>query len=257
MKLTILGAAGARTPLMIEAIVRRQEKMGIDELDLMDIDTDHLSLIYSLALSNSDQFKFKVVTTSDADLALKEADYVITTFRVGGMESRSIDERIPLNLGIIGQETTGPGGFSMALRSLPVLWDYVAKMRRLCPDAWLINFANPAGLMTESLQNVCHWEKSVGICDGPVTPLPVISAILQVPQSELYLDYFGLNHLGWTRAVVYNHRNYLPDLLKMLKSAGGMPGMPIQADLIESLGMLPNEYLYYYYHSKEAVQHFQ
>jgi 6-phospho-beta-glucosidase len=121
MKLTILGAAGVRTPLMIKAIARRQESIGIDELDLMDIDADHLDLIYSLVLSEQEKFKFKVIKTTDADAALKNADFVITTFRVGGIESRSIDERIPLNLGVIGQETTGPGGFSMAIRSLPVL----------------------------------------------------------------------------------------------------------------------------------------
>jgi 6-phospho-beta-glucosidase len=254
MKLTILGAAGVRTPLMIKAIARRQDSIDIDELDLMDIDGEHLELMYSLCRQEQDKFKFKVVKTTDAEIALKNADFVITTFRVGGIESRAVDERIPLNLGVIGQETTGPGGFSMAIRSLPVLWAYVEKMRRLCPDAWLINFANPAGLMAESLQNICGWEHSVGICDGPISPLPIISSIIKVPQKEIFMDYFGLNHLGWTRAITYNHHDYLPELIQMLKAVGGVPGLHINLDTIEALKMLPNEYLYYYYHSREAVQ---
>jgi 6-phospho-beta-glucosidase len=108
--------------------------------------------------------------------------------------------------------------------------------------------------MTESLRSVCNWEKSVGICDGPITPLPVISAIIHAPQKDIFLDYFGLNHLGWTRAITYNHHDYLPELIQMLKAAGGVPGLHISLETIESLGMLPNEYLYYYYHSREAVQ---
>lgn len=254
MKLTILGAAGVRTPLILRAIAERQDAVDIKELDLMDIDSERLELMYALALPALQNIHFKIVKTMDADAALKNADYVITTFRVGGIESRAIDERVPLNVGVLGQETTGPGGFSMAIRSLPVLWAYVEKMRRLCPNAWLINFANPAGLMTESLRNICGWERSVGICDGPIAPLKVIASMINAPAEDIFLDYFGLNHLGWIRAVVYNNHDYLPELIQALKAAGGIPGFHISVDLVESLGMLPNEYLYYFYHSREAVE---
>jgi 6-phospho-beta-glucosidase len=254
MKLTIIGAAGVRTPLIVEAIIHRQERMGIDELALMDIDADHLEIIGALTRPIEKEARFKITRTTESRQALEGADFVITTFRVGGIESRVIDEQVPLKRGILGQETTGPGGFAMGMRSIPVLLDYVDIMREVCPRAWLINFANPAGMLTEALGRVAHWDRAVGICDAPSSMQRVAAAILGVPHNEVYLDYFGLNHLGWVRSVRHNGQDYMPELIKMAQAAGGIPGMPIEAGLIATLGMIPNEYLYYYFYAKQAVR---
>ncbi len=252
MKLTIIGAAGVRTPLIIDEIINRQDRIGITELCLMDIDSERLELIAAVTAAgeSSNRLRFSINRTTDAIKALSGADYVITTFRVGGIESRVIDERVPLDLGIIGQETTGPGGFAMGLRSIPVLADYARLMQQYCPDAWLINFANPSGMMTEALQNYIHFDKAIGICDGPTGVINVAAQVLGVSANEIYAEYFGLNHLGWFKSINTGQVDRQPELIQMLVSAGGVPGLDIDPGLIASLKMIPNEYLFYYYHSQ-------
>ncbi len=129
-----------------------------------------LDLIAAVTAETENQpgIRFAITRTTDAEQALEGADYVITTFRVGGSELRVIDERVALRLGYLGQETTGPGGFAMGLRSIPVLLAYIDQMKRLCPDAWLINFANPSGMLAEAVSRVAGWQRCVGICDAPL-----------------------------------------------------------------------------------------
>jgi len=256
MKIAILGAGGVRTPLIVQAMAQRQAQLGVTELVLMDVDADRLAAIGALIdlAAQQDAPAFAITRTTDARAALAAADFVITTFRVGGIASRVVDERVPLRHGVLGQETTGPGGFAMAMRTIPVLLDYLALMREQCPAAWLINFANPAGLLAEAAIRVGRWERTVGICDAPQGMARVAAAILGVPPDALFLDYFGLNHLGWVRAAVVNGQDHLPEFIEMFRRAGGMPGLPFAPDFIAALGMIPNEYLYYYYHAAQAVR---
>ncbi len=253
MKLTIIGAAGVRTPLIVSAIIERQERLQLDELALMDIDGERLDIIGALTAPLEAQAHFRITRTLDARAALAEADFVITTFRVGGIESRIVDERVPLDLGVLGQETTGPGGFAMGMRSIPVLLEYLSLMNEVCPHAWLINFANPAGMLAEAAIRAGGWRRTVGICDAPAAMLRVASAVLDAPPEQVYLDYFGLNHLGWVRSVRCRGEDHLPGLIAMIQAAGGLPGLPFDPEFIAALGMIPNEYLFYYYHSRQAV----
>lgn len=256
MKLTIIGAAGLRTPLIVEEIIRRQELLHITELWLMDIDGRRLQIIAAITApaENDSGTHFAIHRTTDAEEALRGADYVITTFRVGGIESRIIDEKVALNLGFLGQETTGPGGFAMGIRSIPVLLKYIDLMREVCPNAWLINFANPSGMMAEAVSEYGGWQRTVGICDGPSSMLEIIAQLAGVPLDELAMEYFGLNHLGWVRAITHKQTNIVPQLVLLLEQIGHVPGFHIDTHLVASLGMIPNEYLYYYYHSRQAVQ---
>ena len=255
MKIAILGAGGVRTPLLLQALASRQERLGLDELALMDIDAERLALMAAVTASaeRGGQMRFRIVRTTDAEIALANADYVITTFRVGGTAGRVADERVPLRHGVLGQETTGPGGFALALRSIPVLLAYLDQMQRLCPQAWLINFANPAGLLAEAATRVGGWPRTVGICDAPAGMARVAAALLAAPMDEVFLDYFGLNHLGWVRAVTYRNRDHLPEFMGMIRKMDRMPGLPFHGEFIVGLGLIPNEYLYYYYHDREAV----
>jgi 6-phospho-beta-glucosidase len=255
MKITIIGGAGLRTPILIKAILARQDRLDIHELALMDIDEERLEIIGALTspLEKSLDTKFRIFRTIDPVTALKDADFVITTFRVGGIESRAIDERVPLNHGVLGQETTGAGGFAMGIRSIPVILDYVKLMKSYCPNAWLINFANPAGLLTEAVIRQTGWSRIVGICDGPSSMHLVIASLLGAKPEEIYLDYFGLNHLGWIKRILFQERDYLPEILELIKSSESIPGLPFDPQLVINLGMIPNEYLYYYYYSTQSV----
>ncbi len=257
MKIAIIGAGGVRTPLIIQAIRRRQDRLGITELSLMDIDGERLALIGALTspIEQAPGTGFHVTRTTDPRLALRQADFVITTFRVGGIESRVIDERVPLGYGILGQETTGPGGFAMGMRSIPVILEYVRLMQEECPQAWLINFANPAGMLTEAVISNSAWRRVVGICDAPASMHQVIAAVLGVDPGEVHLDYVGLNHLGWILRVMHGNRDRLPELIRSIKSSGQVPGLPFDVSLVASLGMIPNEYLYYYYYTIQAVNY--
>jgi 6-phospho-beta-glucosidase len=259
VKIAILGAGGVRTPLIVGSMLRRQARLGLTELALMDIDAERLAIIGELARAEQDPAVpgqgagFKIDCTIDPRAALDGADFVITTFRVGGIASRMVDERVPLRYGVLGQETTGPGGFAMAMRSIPVLLGYIRTMREVCPDAWLINFANPAGLLAEAAIMVGGWARTVGICDAPEGMRRVAAAITGLSPDTLYLDYFGLNHLGWVRAAFYRGQDLLPRFIAMLPAAGNVPGLPFDPEFITALGMIPNEYLFYYYRSREAV----
>ncbi len=254
MKITVLGGAGLRTPLMVQAMIRRQDRLPLEELVLMDIDDERLELVGLLTGALEKGARFKITRTTDAGRALAQADFVISTFRVGNMEARIIDERLPLSLGYLGQETTGAGGFAMGMRTIPVLRNYVEQMKELCPQAWLINFANPSGMLAEMLVNHTDWRRAVGICDGPSTLLTVISKLIGAPSTEVFLDYFGLNHLGWIRKVLYHQKDYLPDMLEMIKKLGQVPGLPFDAGFVTSLGLIPCEYLHYYYDRRQAVE---
>jgi 6-phospho-beta-glucosidase len=139
------------------------------------------------------------------------------------------------------------------MRTVPVLRQVIERMRRLCPEAWLINLANPSGLLVQAARGA-GWERSVGICDGPTTMHHFAAHLLDAQPSEVFLDYFGLNHLGWVRRDTGRGEDFLPRFLSMIRAAGGFPGLPFEPDLLSALGMIPNEYLVYYYYAHRTVE---
>jgi 6-phospho-beta-glucosidase len=258
VKITIIGAGGVRTPLMLKSFLARQALINLTELALMDVDSEHLALIQALStpVLEKGNAAFHTLWTTDAREAIRDADYVITTFRAGGIASRVVDEQVPLKYGVLGQETTGPGGFAMALRTIPPILEYVEQVRRLAPDAWIINFTNPAGIITEAIRNRAGFEQTIGICDNPPAMHRAIAHFLGAQLNEVFPEYFGLNHLGWVRAIHYHGQDVLPGLIAEIEQLGKvMHGLPFDPDFIKSLRMLPNEYLYFYYCNREAVDH--
>jgi 6-phospho-beta-glucosidase len=261
VKLTILGAAGVRTPLVLQSIIARQQQVGLTELALMDIDPRRLGLTQALcrALIPEDAIPFPVTWTQDARAALHGADFVITTFRVGGMESRVIDEQVPLKYGVLGQETTGPGGFAMALRTIPVALGYVQMIREEAPGAWLLNFTNPAGIVTEAIVNEGGYERAVGICDNPAAMWRAAAAWLGCAPADLLVEYFGLNHLGWVRAIIRDGHDLLPQMIDYITAHAEdhLPGLPFEPGFVQLLGMIPNEYNYFYDNTAQALGNLQ
>lgn len=258
MKLALIGGAGVRTPAMIYGLIRRHREIPIDILYIHDINKERMETIGAIVkhLVQTHGAPFKVEFTSDFLKAVQNADFIYTAIRVGGEESRAIDERVALNYGILGQETTGPGGFAMALRTIPVMLKYAGIIERAAPDAWVINFTNPAGLITEALHKHTRL-KVLGICDAPSSMKLDIAKFLKEPVDEIHLNYFGLNHLAWISKVLIRGRDRLPEIIDGYKNfTERCPHMACFSEgLIRQLNMLPNEYLYYYYSREEALNH--
>ena len=256
MKLTFIGAGGARTPLVIQSILSFQERIPITEVCMMDIDAERLDLMRMVSKSSlTNKANFKVEWTTDAHKAIEGSDYIVMTIRAGLMESRVIDEQVPLKYGVLGQETTGPGGFAMALRTIPVILDYVELIRKLAPNAWIINFTNPAGMVTEAITRVAGFKHAVGICDDPASMLLTIASFLDVEPQKLFPEYYGLNHLGWLRAIYLDGEDQVPKIIKTMKEKGAkLPRTPFNIELIEALGVIPNEYLFFYYYPRKSVE---
>jgi 6-phospho-beta-glucosidase len=194
-----------------------------------------------------------VRTTTDLDEALRDSTFVFSAIRVGGLRGRTVDERVALDLGILGQETTGPGGLAYGLRTVPVAMQVARRVAELCPSAWVINFTNPAGMITEAMQQVLG-ERVVGICDSPIGLSRRAARALGLNPELTTSDYVGLNHLGWLRGLSFDGNDVLPALVKDATALGTIEeGRLFGAEWIAALGTIPNEYLYYYYFTRDAI----
>ncbi|NTV79754.1 MAG: glycoside hydrolase, partial [Clostridiales bacterium] len=186
--------------------------------------------------------------------AITGADYIVTTLRVGGDHSRVMDETIALENGVIGQETTGVGGFSMAVRTIPVLKEYCELIKKHAPNAWIFNFTNPSGLVTQALRSA-GYDKIIGICDAPSSTKFRMAHYLMVDEKDLYVEFAGLNHLSWIRSVKKYGEEILPQLLEDDAFLENIQEFSMfDSQILRQLGYLPNEYLYYYYHREKALE---
>lgn len=255
MKIAVIGGAGVRTVIFINGLLKRYKKLNIDQVVLYDIQEEKLQIIEKLCqhVVNRKQESLKVCAVSDPVEAITGADYIVTTLRVGGDHSRVIDETIALNMGVIGQETTGVGGFSMAVRTIPVLKEYCELIKKHAPNAWIFNFTNPSGLVTQALRSA-GYDRIIGICDAPSSTKFRMARDLGVTEDELYVEFFGLNHLSWIRSVKKKGVEILPELLADDAFLCGVQEFSMfDPELLRSIGFLPNEYLYYYYHREKAL----
>lgn len=261
MKLTVIGGAGVRTPRLIPSLIRRAARLNLEELWLMDINSAKLDLMGSLcrAVAEEQGATFRVILSTDAKEAIKGASHIITSIRPGFEEGRATDERIAFNHGVLGQETTGAGGFAMAMRSLPAILEYCRMAEQLAPGAWVYNFTNPAGLVAQGLYDA-GIERVVGICDSANGAQHAASRFLEVPLERVRHEVFGLNHLSWTRSVRIDPdadgtggEEVLPSLLSDSQFVQSTHMAMFDPDLRDSLGMFLNEYLHYFYHRDEAL----
>ncbi|MFE0648210.1 6-phospho-beta-glucosidase [Streptomyces sp. NPDC059534] len=255
MKLTILGGGGFRVPLVYGALLGDHAEGRVTRVRLHDLDEARLSAIARvLAEQGAGVPDAPVVTaTTDLDEALRGADFVFSAIRVGGLEGRAADERIALAEGVLGQETVGAGGIAYGLRTVPVATHIARRVAALAPDAWVINFTNPAGLVTEAMSRILG-DRVVGICDSPVGLGRRVARVLGAHPDEAWIDYVGLNHLGWLRGLRVGGRDLLPGLLADEAALGSFEeGRLFGPEWLRSLGAIPNEYLHYYYFNREAV----
>ena len=254
MKLTLIGGGGVRAPLFVQSALRRAARIGLAEICLMDLEPERLELFGALCrqLARRESTNIAITTTTDPQAALKGAGYVVTTIRPGGVEGRIADERIALDLGVLGQETTGAGGFAMAMRSIPAILDYAAMMTELCPDAWLINFTNPAGLVTQALRDA-GFHRSVGICDSANSAQHAVAKWMRRPEGDVTTELFGLNHLSFTTTALVDGEDVLPKALADDRFLDTTQQRVFERDVVRRHGMWLNEYLYYFYYAEKAV----
>ncbi|MEV0318529.1 6-phospho-beta-glucosidase [Streptomyces sp. NPDC050658] len=259
MKLVILGGGGFRVPLVYGALLGDHAEGRVTEVVLHDLDAGRLDAVARVLAEQAVGVPDAPVVTATRDLdeALRGADFVFSAIRVGGLEGRAADERVALAEGVLGQETVGAGGIAYGLRTVPVAVDIARRVRELAPDAWVINFTNPAGLVTEAMCRSLG-DRVIGICDSPVGLGRRVARMLGGDPDEAFIDYVGLNHLGWLRGLRIGGRDELPRLLADPDLLGSFEeGRLFGTEWLQSLGSVPNEYLHYYYFNREAVRAYQ
>jgi 6-phospho-beta-glucosidase len=255
-KIAIIGGGGLRTPLVIQALARAQRELEVAELALFDIDPDRAEIMARMGrqiVANLGA-DYRIAVCPKLEDAVGGADFILNSIRVGGMSARARDERIAIEHGLAGQETTGPGGAAMALRTIPVTLDQARVVERIAPEAWFVNFTNPAGIITQALAH--HTKlRVIGICDTPIELFHRIAWSLGEPYEDMQFDYGGLNHLGWVRRVFLRGADITERLLSDEESLRRLyPADLFDPALIRTLGLIPTEYLFFYYGQRKAYK---
>ena len=249
LKIAVIGGGSTYTPELIEGFIRYFDEVPVAQISLMDISTDRLKIVGDLVARMLGKLPIELVRTTNRQDAITGAHFVVSQIRVGGLAARALDERIPIQHNVLGQETTGPGGFAKALRTIPVMLDIARDVGRYAPDAWLINFTNPAGLVVEAILR--HTEtKTIGLCNVPINMQLGVAQLLNVPPERVELRYFGLNHLSWARVLV-DGRDVTREVLE---SGWGNRSGSIDPVFLKTLGLLPNYYLRYYAHPDRVLR---
>ncbi len=251
MKIAVIGGGSTYTPELVEGLALWQLRGGPDLVSLHDIDAGRLSVVagFSARMAAALNSGLVVEAESDFDKAVQGADFVVFQIRVGGQQARHEDIRMGLDRGLIGQETTGVGGFAKALRTIPVVLDMARRVRDANSRAWIINFTNPSGIVTEA---ICRFAttRCIGLCNVPTEFQMDIARHLRMAPEDVMLDWVGLNHLGWVRRILVRGQDMLPYLLETFDSERGpknIPDLDYPRGFLKALGMIPSSYCRYYY----------
>lgn len=264
LKIVVIGGGSSYTPELIEGLLNRYHEMPVASLWLVDIEEgkEKVEIIAGLArrMIAKAGLTIEVVATLDRESALRDADFVCSQFRAGCLDARISYERISLKYGLIGQETNGLGGFANACRTIPIALEIAADMERLCPDAWLLNFTNPSGMVTEAILRHSRI-KAVGLCNVPVIMQKGITTLLQcADEKEVVMQVAGLNHFIFVRQILHKGKEWLPEVIAEI-NAGRDPLVPRNippfrwpSHLLQGLGMIPCAYLRYYYMKDDLLR---
>lgn len=264
IKIVTIGGGSSYTPEFVEGLIKRYDELPVRELWLVDIETgkEKLEIVGNLAkrMVKKANISMDVHVTLDRREALKDADFVTTQLRVGLLDARIKDERIPLQYEMIGQETNGAGGLFKALRTIPVLMEIAEEIQELCPNAWLINFTNPAGIVTEALINYSKHKKVIGVCNVPVHMKMIFARLMNVPPEQVLIKFAGLNHMSYGLDIVVNGESRLDEALELISdpeeqfSMKNIAPIPWEPAFIKALGFIPSPYHRYFYKTKEILQ---
>ena len=255
MKITVLGGGGVRSPFLAKSLISNAERVGLTEIVFMDSNEEKLNIYGKIAEKIAKKINpdINFWLTSDPVAALKDANFIITTIRVGEDKARVLDERIALNNGILGQETTGAGGFAMSLRSIPKILEYCKMIEEYSAEgAMLFNFTNPSGIVTQAI-HLSGFKNVYGICDAPSEFIKQVAQVLEKPLEEVSAECFGLNHLSWFRNIKVNGKDAMDELLAKKELYTETEMKFFDPELVKISGnLLLNEYLYYFYYREKA-----
>ncbi len=253
LKIAVIGGGSTYTPELVQGIADRAASLPVDELVLHDIDGERLSIVAGLAerILRRQGWPGRLVATTDRVAAIDGAGYVLVQLRIGGQAARLTDETLPHRFGCIGQETTGPGGFAKALRTVPVVLELAEEVgRRSAPGAWIVDFTNPVGIVSQALLDAGH--RAIGLCNVAIGLQRRLAARFGVGPEQVELEHVGLNHLTWIRAVRVDGVDRLPALLA--DDAQAMADeVQTSVELLRALGAIPSYYLRYYYATTEVL----
>jgi 6-phospho-beta-glucosidase len=255
MKIAVVGGGSTYTPELIEGFARRVDVLPWTELVLQDISTSRLEVVGGLAerILARDGLADRLRCTTSLDDAVDGAAAVLVQLRVGGQQARLVDETLPPKFGLLGQETTGPGGFAKALRTVPVVLDIAdTVVRRAEPGAWIVDFTNPVGIVVRALLDAGH--RAIGLCNVAIGFQRRLADRFGVPADRVRLGHAGLNHLSWIRSVEVDGVDRLPELLEPPAVADLADEVQMPVDLLRTLRAIPSYYLHYFYCTDEAVQ---
>jgi 6-phospho-beta-glucosidase len=255
MKIAVVGGGSTYTPELIEGFARRSGVLPWDELVLHDVAADRLDVVGGLArrILARDGLADRLRCTTSLDDAVDGAAAVLVQLRVGGQRARLVDETLPAKFGLLGQETTGPGGFAKALRTVPVVLDIAETVaKRASPDAWLVDFTNPVGIVVRALLDAGH--RAIGLCNVAIGFQRRLAARFGVPAESVRLGHAGLNHLSWIRSVTVDGVERLPELLVPPAVDELAASLQMPAELLQTLQAIPSYYLHYFYCTSAAVQ---
>ena len=264
IKIVTIGGGSSYTPELMEGFIKRYEECPIKEFWLVDVEEgkEKLEIVGQMAqrMWDASPYDVKVYLTLDRREALIDADFVTTQFRVGLLNARIKDERIPFSYGMLGQETNGAGGMMKAFRTVPVILDIVEDMKELCPDAWLINFTNPSGMITETVIKYGKWEKCIGLCNVPVNSMMKEPEMLSINGEELIYQFAGLNHFHWHKVFDKTGKDITEDIIDaMYTKDDGTPTNIFKVDFVreqlEQMKVIPCGYHRYYYLQDEMLKH--
>lgn len=266
LKIVTIGGGSSYTPELVEGFINRYNSLPVSELWLVDIEEgrEKLEIVGALAkrMVKKANLPMKIILSYDRREALKDADFVTTQMRVGRLQARILDERIPLQHGMIGQETNGAGGMFKAFRTIPVILDIVKDMQELCPNAWLINFTNPAGIITEAILRYTNFEKAIGLCNVPVNMVSGFANMLNVKEENVTMEIQGVNHFIFATNVFVNGKSCFDKLLHLyahLKEEDTIQmknfvSLPYSPSFIKGLQAIPCPYHNYYFFTKEQLE---
>ncbi|CNL59137.1 6-phospho-beta-glucosidase [Yersinia pseudotuberculosis] len=261
-KITIIGGGSSYTPELVDGLIQRIEQLPVTELALVDVEqgrqkVEIIAALTQRMLARHGLEQVKVSVHYSLDEAIRGARFVLTQFRVGQLPARAADERLGLKYNLLGQETTGIGGFAKALRTIPVMLDIAANVERLAPDAWIINFTNPAGIVTEAVSRYTK-AKIIGLCNVPISMHHMIAKLLQAPYEDLQLRFAGLNHMVWVHEVLQRGKDVTADVLKMLcdgasLSMNNIKEAPWPPEFLQAMGAIPCPYHRYFYQTQDML----
>ena len=259
MKLGIVGGGSTYSPELVDGIARRAEKLDLREIALSDVDRSRLETVGGFVRRMAARLapKVKVTLAETLDECVADADFVVTQIRVGGNDARKRDEKLGARFGVVGQETTGVGGFSKAMRTIPALLEVCRAMERRAPSGFLINFTNPVAIVTQAI--LSHSKvPAVGLCNIPIGLRMDLAGLLDVEPAQIRLDSVGLNHLSFVRRVLVDDRDVLPELLRRVTGPrenrpANIPELDYPEEFIDALGMIPSDYLRYFFMQRETI----